>query len=242
MKNDKIKVLIPMAGRGKRFTDAGYGVPKPLTDVLGQSMIEAVVKNLHIDGEYIFIIQKQHQEDYVLADTLKQIVAGCTVFEVDSVTEGPACTALLAEEYIDNSPLIIANCDQIIDDFDIEHLIKFSEINNADGVLGAFVSTSNKNSYVKLNEQGYVSEIREKIVISNIATNGLHYWRRGTDFIQSAKEMIQANEKYNGEFYIAPTYNYLIKNSKIILPYFYNLHFPIGTPEDLSRYTLQFNK
>lgn len=236
MEKSRVKVLIPMAGRGKRFTDAGYEVPKPLTPILGQTMIEAVIENLHIDGEYIFIIQKQHQDDYRLADVLKQIIPNCTIIEVDEITEGPACSALLAEDYIDDSPLIIVNCDQIIDDFSVEHLVKFSKVNKADGVLGAFISTSNKNSYVRLNEDGQVVEVKEKVVISNIATNGLHFWSNGVDFIRSAKEMIKANERYNNEFYIAPTYNYLLNNNKIVLPYFYNHHFPIGTPEDLNKY------
>lgn len=236
MEKSRVKILIPMAGRGRRFTDAGYEVPKPLTPILGQTMIEAVIKNLHIDGEYIFIIQKQHQDDYKLADVLKQIIPNCTIIEVDGITEGPACTALLAEDYIDNSPLIIVNCDQIIDDFSIEHLVKFSKINKANGVLGAFISTSNKNSYVRLNEDGQVVEVKEKIVISNIATNGLHFWNNGKDFIWSSNQMIAANERYNGEFYIAPTYNYLIKAGMTVMPYFYNLHFPIGVPSDLVDY------
>ena len=89
---------------------------------------------------------------------------------------------------------------------------------------------------MKLDPHGEVTEIKEKIVISNIATNGLHFWKNGKDFVYSAKEMINAEERYNNEFYIAPSYNYLIKTNKKILPYFYNLHFPIGTPEDLKIY------
>lgn len=225
-----------MAGRGKRFVDAGHEVPKPLINVLGKPMIQAVVENLQIDGDYIFIIQRQYDDDYNVADLLTQIVPNCTIIQIDGITEGPACTALLAENYINDDPLIIVNCDQIIEDFNIEHLLKFTKVNKADGVLGAFISTSNKNSYLKLDQDGQVTEIKEKIVISNIATNGLHFWKCGKDFVWSAKEMIKANEKYNNEFYIAPTYNYLIKQNKAILPYFYNLHFPIGTPEDLIRY------
>mgnify|MGYP000155918712 CR=1 FL=1 len=121
-------------------------------------------------------------------------------------------------------------------DFDVNKLLEFSKVNDADGILGAFISTSKKNSYMKLDPQGEVTEIKEKIVISNTATNGLHFWNNGKDFISSAKEMIEAGERYNNEFYIAPTYNYLVKNGKKILPYFYNLHFPIGTPEDLNKY------
>ena len=79
-------------------------------------------------------------------------------------------------------------------------------------------------------------EVKEKIVISNLATNGLHYWKHGKYFVKSAEEMIAQNDRYNGEFYVAPTYNYLIKDGKKVLPYFFNLHFPIGVPEDLEKY------
>jgi dTDP-glucose pyrophosphorylase len=225
-----------MAGAGKRFSDVGYTIPKPFIPVHGIPMVQAVVDNLNIDGKFIFIIQNKHSVGDNLKIFLQAIKPNSIVIGIDELTEGPACTALLAEEYIDDNPLIIVNCDQMIHDFDVNKLLEFSKVNQADGVLGAFISTSKKNSYMKLDPQGEVTEIKEKIVISNTATNGLHFWNNGKDFISSAKEMIKAGERYNNEFYIAPTYNYLVKDGKKILPYFYNLHFPIGTPEDLNKY------
>lgn len=235
--NNKINVLIPLAGAGKRFSDVGYTIPKPFISVHGKPMVQSVVENLNIDGQFIFVIQNKHSVGNNLQTFLKAIKPDCIIIGVDEITEGPACTALLADKYIDENPLIIVNCDQMIHDFDINKLLEFSKVNNANGVLGAFISSSKKNSYMKLDPQGEVIEIKEKIVISNTATNGLHFWTNGRDFVKSAKEMIEANERYNNEFYIAPTYNYLIKEGKKILPYFYNLHFPIGTPEDLNTYT-----
>jgi len=231
-----VNVIIPMAGAGKRFSDVGYTIPKPFIPVFKKPMVQSVVENLNIDGKFIFIIQKQHSVGNNLEIFLNSIKPGCIIISIDELTDGPACTALLAEEHIDDNPLIIVNCDQMIHDFDVNKLLEFSEKNNADGILGAFISSSKKNSYMKLDPHGEVTEIKEKIVISNIATNGLHFWKNGKDFVYSAKEMINAEERYNNEFYIAPSYNYLIKTNKKILPYFYNLHFPIGTPEDLKIY------
>ena len=231
-----INVIIPMAGAGSRFMNAGYKIPKPFIPVNGKPMIQSVIENLNIDGKHIFIIQKQYSIDRNLKTFLNTISPNCVIIEVDGLTEGPACTALLAEEYIDDNPLIIVNCDQMIHDFDINKLLEFCKVNETDGVLGAFISTSNKNSYMQLDVNGEVMDIKEKIVISNTATNGLHFWQNGKNFVYSVKEMIKSGEKYNNEFYIAPSYNYLIKSGKKILPYFYNLHFPIGTPEDLKSY------
>jgi dTDP-glucose pyrophosphorylase len=231
-----MNIIIPLAGEGKRFSNVGYNIPKPFISVNEKPMIQSVVENLNIEGNYIFIIQKKHSIEFNLQLFLKSIKPNCVVIEIDEITEGPACTALLAEEYIDDSPLIIVNCDQMIHDFDVHKLEEFVRVKKLDGVLGAFISTSDKNSYMLLDNEGKIIQIKEKIVISNIATNGLHFWKNGKDFVYSTKEMIKSNEKYNGEFYIAPTYNYLINKGKHILPYFYNLHFPIGTPEDLNKY------
>lgn len=232
-----VNVLIPMAGAGKRFSDAGYTIPKPFIPVYDKPMVQSVVENLSIDSKHIFIIQKQHSIDNELQLFLESIKPGCIVIEVDAITNGPACTALLAREHINNNdPLIIVNCDQMIHDFNIDILLEFCEKNEADGILGAFISSSKKNSYMKLDPQGEVIEVKEKIVISNIATNGLHFWKYGKDFVSSAEEMIKSGERYNNEFYIAPSYNYLIKDGKKILPFFYNLHWPIGVPDDLNKY------
>ena len=231
-----MNVVIPMAGDGTRFSDAGYTTPKPFIPVFGKPMIQAVVENLNIDCRFIFIIRKKHSGSNDLQTFLDSIKPGCIVIEIDELTEGSACTALLAEEYIDETPLLITNCDQIMRDFDINKLTEFAEKNEADGVLGAFISSSTKNSYMKLDENACITELKEKIVISNTASNGLHFWKCGKDFVSSTKEMIKNNERYNNEFYVAPTYNYLIKDGKKILPYFYNLHYAIGTPDDLNKY------
>ena len=213
-----------MAGRGSRFKE--YGTPKPFINVLGKTMIQRVVENIG-EGNYIFITHSRYYE-----------LPGLVIVSED-VTEGPACSALLAEDMINtDEPLIIVNCDQIIRDFDLDKFLEFCE--DSDGVLGCFISHSPKNSYVQLDSNGQVIDVKEKIVISNMATNGLHYWKKGSYFIDAARKMIEANDRYNNEFYIAPTYNYMIKDGKTVKPYFFNLHCPIGTPEDLEAYKLKY--
>ena len=233
-----MNILIPMAGAGFRFTSAGYKKYKPFIEVINDSMIRNVIKNLNSDSyRFIFVINKSQISKEDFNDHIKDLYFNFKILEVDEITEGPACSALVAKELINNlDPLIIVNCDQMIIDFNPEYLEKFSKITESDGFLGCFLSSSKKNSYIKIDPNGEVVEVKEKIVISNVATNGLHYWKFGKYFVESAEEMIRCNDRYNGEFYIAPTYNYLINKGKKILPYFFNLHFPIGTPEDLEKY------
>lgn len=227
-----------MSGMGSRFLNCGYKEPKPLIPVLTDTMIRSVVKNLKFEGaNFIFVINKNQisKEDFI--NHLEDLISDFIVLTVDEITRGPASTCLLAENLVDNSdPLIVVNCDQIILDFNIQSLLDFSEINNCDGVIGCFISSSPKNSYIKLDESSNVILVREKEVISNIATNGFHFWKEGSLFVSSAKKMIELGETYNNEFYVAPSYNHLISQGKKILPFFYNLHFPIGTPEDLETY------
>lgn len=232
-----MNILIPMAGAGSRFEKAGYTFPKPLIEINGKPMIQAVVENLNIDANYIYIVQKSHRDKYNLDTLLNFITPKCSILDVENITEGAACTALLAKNLINNNePLIITNCDQITEDLNINNIIKFAKINGSDGILGVFKSISTKNSYVKINENFEIIEVKEKIVISNDATTGFHFWKHGSMFVESAIDMIKNNESYNNEFYVAPTFNYLIKNNKKIHPYYFNLHFPVGTPEDIYKF------
>ncbi len=226
-----------MAGIGSRFNQSHPGQLKPLINVCGEPMIEKVIKNLGDLSQINLIIITSTfigtQQPFL--EIIKKLNIVHDIILVENITEGPACTCLLAKNKINNNtPLLILNCDQIIVDFNLKNLLNFAKLNNADGVIGTFHSNSKKNSYIKLTGNLDVEEVKEKIVISNIATNGIHFWAKGKDFIQSAEEMIDHGEKYSNEYYVAPTYNYMIQKGKKILPYYYNLHFPIGTPEDLK--------
>lgn len=235
-------VLIPMAGSGCRFAKAGYTLPKPLIDVNGQPMILNVIDNINDRNfRFIFCVQAAHCENHGLDTILKSKLNDCVVFKIDSPTGGSVSTCLYAKEEINNdSPLIVVNCDQMILDWDYEKLYNYININNYDGLFGVFKSTSVKNSYVKLDGNYNVIEVKEKQVISDIATTGLHYWKNGSLFVESAEEMIKNDDRTNGEFYIAPTFNYLIKSGKKIGVFEYKKHMPIGTPEDLDFYLMSF--
>lgn len=230
-----MKILIPMAGEGSRFSNKGYKFPKPLVDVSGKPMIQRVVENFKFDCEFIFLVRKKHLQEYEgLWNTLKVISNNkCKIVEVNHLTEGAACTALLAEEHINcDEDLLIANSDQIIE-YEIENFKTLKNITSVDGIVFTFNATHPKWSFVKV-ENGFVAEVAEKNPISNIATCGIYWYRKGSDFVSYTKKMIAENVRVNNEFYIAPVYNWLIKDNKKLIPFYVSKMHGIGTPEDLE--------
>ncbi len=236
-----INIVIPMAGLGSRFSKVGYEKPKPFIDVDGKPMIVRVLENLSFpNARYILIARKEHIEKE------KELVCqiendfNATFISIDKLTEGTACTVLYARKYINNDePLLIANSDQIVD-INIFDFINDCKNRNLDGSILTFVDEYKdpKWSFAKLDENNLVTEVKEKIVISEFATVGIYLYSRGRDFVDASIDMIINNDRVNDEFYTCPTYNYAIKDgSKIGI---YNIEFDqmhgIGTPEDLNLY------
>ena len=232
--NKNMNIVIPMAGDGIRFFQAGYDLPKPLIEVNGNPMIKVVVDNINIDANYIFIVQKKHYENYNLKYLLNLISPNCKIIQVEKLTEGAACTVLLSKEFIDNDqPLIIANSDQYIS-WDSYNFMYNTENSDLDGSILTFNANHPKWSYVKLNEKNHVSEVAEKSPISNIATVGLYYWKKGKDFVKYAEQMINKNIRVNNEFYVCPVYNEAIQDNKLFGTYQVSEMWGLGTPEDLN--------
>ena len=232
----KLNVLIPMAGAGSRFQQAGYTFPKPLIDVDGKPMIQTVVDNLNIEATYIFVVQKEHRVKYNLDTLLNLITPNCKIVEVDGITEGAACTTLLAKEYIDSdTPLVMANSDQFLEWDSNEFMYKMIE-QKADGGIVSFTATHPKWSFAKVDEKGYVTEVAEKNPISDIATVGVYYWAKGSDYVKYAEQMIDKNIRVNNEFYTCPVFNEAIADCKIIKTFHIEKMWGLGTPEDLKYY------
>ena len=235
-RDETLNVLIPMAGAGSRFQQAGYTFPKPLIEVKGKPMIQVVVENLNIKANFIYVVQKEHREKYNLDTLLNLITPNCKIVEVDGITEGAACTALLAKEYIDSeNPLFFANSDQFVEWDSNEFLYKMNET-NADGGIVSFRATHPKWSFAKIDEQGLVTEVAEKNPISDIATVGYYYWKNGSDFVKYAEEMIEQDVRVNGEFYVCPVFNQAIADGKEIRTFDIPKMWGLGTPEDLKEY------
>jgi NDP-sugar pyrophosphorylase family protein len=233
-----INIVLPIAGRGSRFSNAGYSLPKPLIPIHGIPMIEFVVNNVRPSKphRFIFVALQEHLDHLGMNDTLNRITPNCEIVPVSEVTEGAACTVLLAKNLINNEDqLMIANSDQWVD-IDINDYL--SKIDKLDGLIMTMYDNDPKWSYIGIDENNLVNNVVEKEVISNEATVGIYNFKRGKDFVASAEIMIQKNLRVNNEFYVAPVYNEMIDNSSKIT--YYNVGkagngmYGLGIPSDLE--------
>lgn len=228
--------VVLCAGEGSRFRPF-YKEPKPLIDVCGKPMIQRVYESVGLDCPHTFIIRKDHNENNVFADTIKSFCKHANIIEVDHLTEGAACTTLLAKQHIDNEiPTVVYNADQIIE-YDVAHFTKFAAEERLDGVILCFFRQNDpKWSYCQVDEYGAVVRVAEKEPISDLATVGVYYWRTGSLLVESIETMIEQNIRHNNEFYLAPSYNMLIENGGMVLPYLVSKMHGVGTPEQLKEY------
>ena len=230
-----------MAGQGSRFSNAGYKKPKPFIDVFGKTMIECVIENLNCNNaRFILIGRKEHLEiEKKLISEIKKR-HNAEFISIEKLTEGTASTVLYARKYInDENPLLIANSDQLVH-IDIQEFINDSLERSLDGSILTFKDKelNPKWSYAKADSNGNVTEVQEKIAISDNATVGIYYFAKGEFFVNSAIDMIIHNDRVNNEFYTCPVYNYMINERlKVGLYQIKSTEMVgLGTPEDLELY------
>ena len=237
-----LNIVVPMAGLGSRFTEAGYKDPKPLIPVHGIPMIEVVINNLRpgTPHQFIFICQERHQRQYGIRNFLKSLEPGCDVILLDGMTEGAACTVLTARQFINTDhPLMIANCDQWVNHSINDYLAAFDTTKYA-GFIMTMKASATKWSYVKRDPTGRVCAVVEKQVVSDEATVGVYNFAAGREFVSAAEAMIAANIRVNNEFYVAPTYTHLAQGGNEIGTLSVGTEvegmYGLGTPTDLERF------
>jgi len=237
-----LNIVLPIAGRGSRFAVAGYEQPKPLIPVHGAPMIAAVVRNVRprCAHRFIFVALAEHLERDGMREALIAAAPGCVIVPVEHVTEGAACTVLLAKQHIDtDDALMLANSDQWVD-IEIDDYLASMDRQRADGLIMTMQADDPKWSFVGLDRKRLVTRVVEKEVISNEATVGIYNFRRGCDFVRAAEQMIARNVRVNNEFYVAPVYNQLIEEGARIAIYNVGREgagmYGLGIPSDLERF------
>ncbi len=238
-----MKVLIPMAGAGSRFSRQGHALPKPLIEVNGFTLIEHSIKSFDVDAQFVFVTRRWEDSSHnqQLSALLKRLRPESVEIQIDHLTNGASETCLSAVELINNDePLVIYNCDQKIN-WNPNEFLSFVARENPDGAVVLYNSRDPKNSFVEMTD-GRITRFVEKQAVSNHALIGFHYWARGRDFVSSASELV-ARFRTSGqpECYVSETYNYLLEQGAKILPYHIsnNRYIPLGTPEDVAKYVGQ---
>jgi len=237
-----MNIIIPMNGNGLRF-EKKYKRPKPLIKFLGKTLFEHAIETIGLDGKFIYIIKNYKDEKYNLLfqKLINRLDKYSETIICNFPTRGPVETCLLSENFINNDEeLIIINCDQYLN-WNPHNFLEYVRNLNLDCSVTTFqhsnivLNEKSPYSFAKTNDDGFVTEMKEKFAISNHSLNGIHYWKKGSDFVVSAKKFIKDDIKNNGEFYISETFNYLIKDGKKIklFPMEKNEFFSLGTPEDL---------
>jgi|TARA_Y100000310_G_scaffold167546_2_gene167394 dTDP-glucose pyrophosphorylase len=231
----KINIIIPMAGKGQRFVNAGYTTPKPLLKLGDTLIVKHIIDTMRSPGvQFIFIVRQEHCDEFQLDQKLLEIEPTAKILKINQITEGSICTVLLAKEHFDDStPVIIKDCDQIIN-WDIEHFLEFVSRTKVDGAVVTIHTDKPSYSFSRVDSKGRVLETAEKSVISNHGHTGIYYFANGKDLINYAEKMIAKNIRVNNEFYTAPVYNQHIQDGKSILIYPVAEMFQLGTPEELE--------
>lgn len=234
---EKVNVVIPAAGEGSRFAKAGWHAPKPVIDLDGKPMLAHVVKNVRPSNANVTIISRKEVSEAISDQTF---LKGCSIVELNRLTEGTASTILHCRETIDNdAPLLIANSDQLVE-FDVNAFVQDCFDRSLDGSILVFRDKMQdpKWSFAKLNQSGLVTEVAEKKPISDLATVGIYLFSRGSDFVANAIDMIVHNDRIKNEFYTCPVYNYMIKKGARIGIFEVQqskMH-GLGTPSDFQSY------
>jgi len=237
-----INIVVPIAGRGKKFEESGAVFPKALVEIKSKPMIQVVVENISLNKTYnqqfIFIVNKRDHQKFAITQVLELLAPGCKVIVVEADTKGSACSVLLAIEYIDNdTPLLVANGDQYLD-IDMNHFISDAQDRNLDGSLIVFDSIHPRWSFVKIDEKGYVVEAAEKRPISRNATAGVYYYKKGSFFVKAAKELIRKKSTVMEQYFVCPTYNEMVLSGMQIGVFKIDpgKMYGLGTPEEVKEF------
>lgn len=207
-----MKVVVPMAGRGSRFSTEGYTTPKPLLDVAGKPMVVRALESISgMDvSEITFVLLKEHEHLFSVSKMLTSLLPFPTSFiQLDDVTEGQLCTVLAAKHKIDSKEdvLIIASDTYVTGTL-------ANDIANNSGKYAGLISVidvpGDRWSFARINDIGDVVEVAEKIRISNHASTGIYYFSNGQQLLHFADKIIKAQEKTRGEYYVIPVYQKMI--------------------------------
>lgn len=238
----KINLILPAAGLGSRFKEVGQNTPKPLIPIFDIPMIMWVLLNfpLESDDRVWIISQEEHKIPAAIEEFANKLPFEIAFLEIDGLTEGPASTVnLVLENLEDDESLIVANTDQYVFG-DLAPFVQMVRKGDYEGQILTMRASSKAWSYVGRDSEGKIDLIVEKEEVSSEATVGIYGWHKISTAKLAFKDTFENDIRTNNEFYVAPTYNYLIKNDLPIETYLIGDHgsavHGLGIPTDLNAF------
>jgi NDP-sugar pyrophosphorylase family protein len=238
--NIPIQVVIPAAGAGSRFREVGVNTPKPLIPISGIPMIVWVITNFSLfpEDKLVIVCQESDNIKEHLDEFSHLVPCKIEFVEINGLTDGPATTVALAANNLDlDMPVIIANSDQFVS-AGLAEFVESVRESRFEGTILTMEASGNKWSYVGRDEFGKITEVVEKQEISSEATVGIYAWSTARRMIEGIEYLKSINLKVNNEFYLAPTYGFLIEKGLSIGTVSVGSHgnavHGLGTPADLD--------
>lgn len=230
---------MPMAGRGSRFAERGFEIPKPLIEVAGKPMFCWALEGLlELDfSELILVVLEEHKARFErqLSGSLQLPERLIKTVTVPNVTEGQLCTVLAAKSLIDSEEdVLVAASDTFIQSNLAIDILK-KPVGCA-GIISVINLPGEQWSFARANTDGRVLEVAEKVRISDHASNGLYYFSKGADLVAFGEEMIRKGERTRGEFYVIPVYQKMIEAGRLVTISHATEMWDLGTPEAKAKF------
>jgi dTDP-glucose pyrophosphorylase len=231
-----IHLVIPMAGKGSRFTEGGFEVPKPLIEIYGKPMffwaIQSIRKFVDLASLRIVVLE-EHVINFNIDRVILELYPEALIIALPEVTKGSVMTCIKGVEDIkDYKPVVFNDCDHYFSSTEFYKFCKLSEYASSDGALLTFKSNSSNYSYIKRDNQGGVIGTVEKKVVSDDAICGCYYFTNKNIFCFAAEAYISiCSDK---EYFMSGVYDYLIHTGLVkTIPT--DFHIPCGTPSELDK-------
>ena len=240
-----LHIVMPMAGEGSRFAQAGWTTPKPLIELRGVPLFQRAFGSVAIEGvdmKYSFIVRQEHIDSQHIDKLITDILPEARIFSVLKTTRGAVETCLVAESAIDDEDAVmVMDCDLEFRSVRYNELVKQAlsvPATEADGgALVSFESDNPRYSYAEVDETGRVLRTAEKEPISNHALCGAYFFGSGKDFKRIAHQLLDDGTHGKAEFYVWLLYNYLLAEGKVVRLATMEEYYSYGTPEELMRYS-----
>lgn len=232
----KIHLIMPMGGKGSRFFENGFEVPKPIIEINSKPFLYWSTKSISNFIKLIditFVVLQEHVDNFNIDKIIKNYFPDAHIVIIPEVLNGAVLTSLKGISNInDEYPILFNDCDHMFKSTAFEKSLLNNE-NTYDGALLTFNSNEDKYSYVIFDENKNVIGTKEKVVMSDEAICGAYYFKNAKLFEEMANSYLKTCDY--SEFYMSGVYNEMVKNNKLIKSFICDFHVPFGIPSEYEK-------